>query len=398
MAEWLCRGLQILVRRFDSDPSLQILFNGFLISVLFVEKYKVDCLIIGGGIAGVAIGRSLAPLYKNIFLIEKNSQLGQETSSRNSEVIHAGIYYPPDTLKAKLCVEGKNLLYRYLEDKNLPYKQCGNFILSTSDSETEELYKISMNANDNGVEDLNFNNPIIKQYPFLNYHQSLFSPSSGIFDSSSFINALKIEFEQKGGIILLNNICLNIDINSKAFDIHVLDRNSNEEFLIETNVILNCAGLSATEIANSVYEEEKFKIRYIKGEYYSYTGKEKLEHLIYPLPKEDSLGIHATLDLGNGIKFGPSAYDINKADYSISSKEKKNFLEAIQSYWPSVNQDFLNPDYSGIRAKIVDEEDFIVDTKISDSGIFISILNYISPGLTCSLSLAKYVETCLRDI
>ena len=153
-------------------PASKNLFNSFLYTVPSVDKYNVDCLIIGAGIAGISIGRSLAPQYENIFLIEKNSQIGQETSSRNSEVIHAGIYYAPDSLKSELCVEGKNLLYSYLEERNLPYNQCGKFILSTSESETEELYKLSKNAIDCGVEDLSFNNPKIRKYPFLNYHQS----------------------------------------------------------------------------------------------------------------------------------------------------------------------------------------------------------------------------------
>ena len=363
-----------------------------------MEKYKIDCLIIGGGVSGLAIARNLVNSYEDIFLIEQNAQVGMETSSRNSEVIHAGIYYPHDSLKARLCIEGKNLLYEYLDKRSINYHRCGKFILSTSTSETIDLLKIKNNAEVCGVKDLELNNSLISQYSFLKFQDSLFSPSTGIFDSHSYMQSLKHDFEGRGGSILLGNRCLKVEINSKNFEALIRDINTKEEFILETKCIINCAGLEAAAIANSLYEEEKFKLKLMKGEYYSYSGKEKLKHLIYPLPKTNSLGVHATIDLGKGIKFGPSAYEVNKVDYSISDKEKSNFYKSVTTYWPSIEMDSLSPDYSGIRAIVDGPKDFIVDTNNFDESILISILGYVSPGLTSSLALADYVEENLKSV
>jgi L-2-hydroxyglutarate oxidase LhgO len=363
-----------------------------------MEKYKIDCLVIGGGVSGLAIARKLTNSYEDIFLVEQNNQVGMETSSHNSEVIHAGIYYPQNSLKAKLCVKGKNLLYEYLEERNINYQRCGKFILATSSSETEDLLKIKNNAEECGVKDLEFNNSSINQYSFLRFQDSLFSPSTGIFDSHGYMQSLKNDFEGNGGSILLGNKCLKIEANSESFEVLIMDIKSKEEFLVETKYIINCAGLEAASIANSLYEEEKFKLKLIKGEYYSYQGKEKLKHLIYPLPKANSLGVHATIDLGKGIKFGPSAYEVEEIDYSISDIEKANFYKSVKTYWPSIDIESLSPDYSGIRAIVDGPKDFILDVNNFDESVLISILGYVSPGLTASMALANHIEEKLQSV
>lgn len=363
-----------------------------------MEKFKIDCLVIGAGVSGLAISRNLAKTYKEIILIDQNLQFGQEASSRNSEVIHAGIYYPDDSLKSKLCLEGKYLLYKYLRERKIDYLNCGKFIVSTTDEESQALHGIKENAEKCGVDDLTFSNKDISNYRFLSVKECLFSPSTGIFDSHSFMSSLRNEFEDSGGLVLLGNRCLRIERTKKNFEIHILDMNTKEEFIITTNKVINCAGLNAAQIANSFYKEDKFKVKFVKGEYYSYFGKERLHHLIYPLPSNNSLGIHATIDLGKGIRFGPSSYPINNPDYSIDPTEKEKFYRSITSYWPSIDKEDLSPSYSGIRATIEDLEDFTIDTLFLDENILISVLGYVSPGLTSSLALAKYIESSLKAL
>ena len=358
-----------------------------------MDKYKVDCLVIGGGVAGLAIGSKVARHFQDIFLIEKNSLLSQETSSRNSEVIHAGIYYKKDSLKSKFCIEGKNLLYEYLEERKIPYKRCGKFIISTDDSETKKLEEIQKNAEDCGVEDLSFNDHSIEEYKFLKYKSSLFSPSSGIFDSHEFMQSLKNDFEKNGGNILLNNTCLKIEANKEYFVVLIQDSQNNQEYLVETKRLINAGGLEAVNLINNLLEEEKFKLKLIKGDYYSYSGKERLSHLIYPVPTENSLGIHATIDLGSGIRFGPSAYEVGEVEYSIPEDQKKQFYESVRRYWPDIDKNLLSSGYSGIRAKVEQkEDDFEINFKEFDENVIVNILGYISPGLTSSLALSNYVE------
>jgi len=363
-----------------------------------MERIQSDCLIIGGGVAGLAIAQSLVKQYKNVFLIEKNNSLGQEVSSRNSEVIHAGIYYKKNSLKAKFCVEGKHLLYDYLNKNRLPFKKCGKFIISVNDQETKKLHEIKNNALECGVEDLEFNNSELLEYPFIKFSEALYSPSSGIFDSQSFMMSLKNEFEQNGGLVLLRNISLKIEKSATGFEVIVEDKNTGEIFIIETNLLINSSGLNAARIANDYYGEEKFTNKFIKGEYYSYQGKEQLGHLIYPLPTENSLGLHATLDLGKGIRFGPSAYLTNDIHYSLDKNNKDLFLKKIQSYWPSIIKEDLLPAYSGIRPILEGQDDFLIDFSGNTGGLLVNVLGYASPGLTSSLALAKYIKSNISNI
>ena len=362
-----------------------------------MDKYKIDCLVIGGGISGLAVARNLSSHFQDIFLIEKNQHLGQETSSRNSEVIHAGIYYKKNSLKAKLCLEGKELLYEYLERQKIDYKRCGKFIISTTDEETTELEKIMNNSIDCEIYDLEFNNSQIKKYPFIYSKESLFSPSTGIFDSHSFMSSLRREFEHNDGKTLLGNECLKIEITPKGFEILIHDQNTKEKFILEVKFLINAAGLAAVDIANTIYEEKKFKNKFIKGEYFNYLGKEKLEHLIYPTPTKYSIGLHATIDLGKGIRFGPSAYETTTIDYNHSEKEKYKFYQSVRSYWPSIKEQDLSPGYTGIRPTLEGIDDFIVDINSFNEGVVVNILGYSSPGLTSSLALSKLVESRLSD-
>ena len=219
-----------------------------------------------------------------------------------------------------------------------------------------------------------------------------------MFDSHSFILSLERDFCDSGGIILKGNKFLRISRQKDHFSVLVNDLNNKIEFEIQTSLLINCLGLGAVALSNTLIEENRHTLKLLKGEYYSYSGKEKLSHLIYPVPKEYSLGTHATIDLGHGIKFGPSAYEVQEVDYSISNEQKPFFLESIRSYWPDIDANKLYPSYSGIRPLLENEEDFVIEATSLDKNILIDVLGYSSPGLTCSLATAQYIKDMLSLI
>ena len=362
-----------------------------------LEKFEVDCLVIGGGVSGIAIGRELSSKFNNIFLIERNHQIAQETSSRNSEVIHAGMYYEQGSLKSKLCLKGKELLYDYLKERKIEFNRCGKYILSATDQESETLNDIYENGLICGVEDLIYDNSIKSKYPFLEYKESIFSPSTGIFDSHSYIHSLSRDFQSQGGNIFLGNETININQSSKGFEVLVEDKNTDSQFVVIANVLVNSAGLNAVHIANLINERNVYQEEFVKGEYYIYQGKERLEHLIYPTPTENSLGLHATIDLGEGIRFGPSAYVVDEIDYSLSLDQKLLFLQGVQSYWPGIKEEDLTPGYSGIRPKLKGVRDFVVDSGTVNNNQYVNVLGYASPGLTSSLALAIEVSNRIES-
>ena len=215
-----------------------------------LEKFEVDCLVIGGGVSGIAIARELCAKYESVFLLERNNQLAQETSSRNSEVIHAGMYYEQGSLKSKLCIKGKELLYDYLKERQIEFNRCGKYILSSTDQESETLNSIYENGIACGVEDLFYDGSLSSKYPFLAYKEAIFSPSTGIFDSHSFIHSLSRDFQSSGGNIILSNETLSINETSKGFEVLVEDKKSKNQFMVISRVLINSAGLNAVHIAN----------------------------------------------------------------------------------------------------------------------------------------------------
>ncbi len=361
-----------------------------------LEKFEVDCLVIGGGVSGIAIARELSSKFDNIFLIERNLHIAQETSSRNSEVIHAGIYYDHGSLKSKLCLKGKELLYKYLEERKIEFNRCGKYILSSNDEESETLNSIYENGLTCGVDDLTYDNSLKSKYPFLSYKEALFSPSTGIFDSHSFIHSLSRDFQILGGNILLGNETLNVEQSSKGYEVLIQDKNTENQFVVITNVLVNSAGLNAVHIADLVNEGNTYQEEFVKGEYYIYQGKEKLENLIYPTPSKNSLGLHATIDLGEGIRFGPSAYVVDEIDYNLSLDQKSLFLKAVQSYWPSIQAEDLTPGYSGIRPNLKGIKDFVIDSGTVSDNQYVNVLGYASPGLTSSLALGIEVSNLIE--
>ena len=362
-----------------------------------MDKYEVDCLIIGGGVAGLAAAKFLSQEFDKTYLIERNNFLGMETSSRNSEVIHAGIYYKKNSLKSELCLKGKHMLYEYLTKKNIDFNNCGKYIVATNQEESDSLEAIRLNAVECGLEDLTYEPNLKKTYPFLNVKNSIFSPSSGIFDSHEYFKSLEKDFCDNKGTVLLGNECLEIEEANDCFEVKIKDLNNDLIYILQTKYLINAAGIFSAEIAKLIDKTRQLDIQYIKGEYYSYSGKEQINHLIYPVPGKLSLGLHATLDLGRGIKFGPSAVETKKLDYKVEEENKKDFLKSLQHYWPSIQAKNLFPDYSGIRAKVRGAEDFNIEKLDSKNKIAINIIGYISPGLTSSLAIGEKIANLVRS-
>lgn len=361
-----------------------------------MDKYEVDCLLIGGGVAGLASAKFLAKEFKKTFLIERNNYIGMETSSRNSEVIHAGIYYKKNSLKSELCLKGKEMLYQYLAEKNINFNNCGKYIVATNEEESSKLESIRLNAINCGVEDITYEPNLKKIYPFLNVKNSIFSPSSGIFDSHGYFKSLEKDFCDAGGTVLLGNECLEIDEKNDYFEVKIKDLNNDLVYILKTKCLINAAGIYSSKIACLIDKSRKIDIQYIKGEYYNYSGKDKINHLIYPVPGSLSLGLHATIDLGSGIKFGPSAVETNAINYKVEDENKMDFIKSLQKYWPSMKASQLSPNYSGIRAKERGAEDFGLEKIDKKNKIAINIIGYISPGLTSSLALGEKIMTLIK--
>tara|TARA_B100001142_G_scaffold220696_1_gene218878 strand:- start:82 stop:945 length:864 start_codon:yes stop_codon:yes gene_type:complete len=263
--------------------------------------------------------------------------------------------------------------------------------MATAALEEKKLIDIYNNGMECGVTDLVIDHDDINDYEFLNFRTSVFSPSTGVFDSHHFIQSLKSEFDDNDGLLLVGNELKSIDYVKDSFEVLINDLNNKTEFVIRTKRIVNSAGLNTYKIINELKGTDQYIPKYMKGEYYSYGGKQKLNHLIYPIPGEYSLGIHATIDLGHGIRFGPSSYEVTNLDYQVSFDHRESFFESIKGYWPDINIEELEPSYSGIRPLLNDIDDFLIDQINFDDSSMISILGYASPGLTSSLALAEKV-------
>lgn len=366
---------------------------------------KIDCVVIGGGVVGLAIGAELS--RRNNFtcvVLEVESSYGQGISSRNSEVIHAGIYYPKDSLKAKLCVRGKELLYDFCKITSVPHSPCGKIIVATSEREVGELEKLYKAAALNGVNDLQYvtQKQVQAIEPHIKASAGLFSPSTGIVDSYQYMTSLLGKFEENGGIFVPNSQVTQIIRVGSAYHITVGNVKDQAGYIIESRFLVNSAGLGAQSIAEKI---DGFplsaipKLHLCKGVYFKMSGKPPFKHLIYPVPPKrgDGLGIHATIDLQGGVKFGPDVEYIDSTDFSINMLKKKIFFEAIKRYFPLIEENRLYADYCGIRPKLQGPLDGFKDFVISDGAMhgfsgLVQLFGIESPGLTSSLAIAEKVN------
>lgn len=367
---------------------------------------KVDCIVIGAGVIGLAIAREIAKHGLETIILEREKSFGTITSSRNSEVIHAGIYYPTNSLKTQLCIKGNNLLYQYCKVNHIATKKCGKLIVATDTNQLPDLKKIYSQAISNGVKNLSIINAkdAYSLEPNLNCISAIYSESTGIIDSHNFMLSLLGEFERSGGHIVYQSPFLSANfIGDQKFDV-CIGGNSNTK--IRTRYLINCAGLNAPRIAELIDRMPKYKIPkayFAKGNYFSLTGKSPFRRLIYPIPQPGGLGIHLTIDMNDSAKFGPDVQwlDIESEDqinYQVDSDRSNKFYASIRQYWPDLKEGALVPNYSGVRPKIRLEgfADFIFQTKVDHSldGL-INLYGFESPGLTSSLAIAEYVKNLI---
>lgn len=356
---------------------------------------KVDTIIIGAGVVGLAIAAKLSH-NRSVLVIDKETHVGEHTSSRNSEVIHAGIYYSLDSLKQLLCIRGKALLYERCKQLNIPYKQLGKFIVATDESEAQQLDAIKQTAYNNTVTDLSFvsSQAISQQLSHLSIHSALFSPTTGIVDSHQLMLSLIAEIEANGGIVATQTAFMDVQKLTEGFVIamHCKD----EHYELCCSQLINSAGLSAPDILNKITgNNPQVDAYYCRGRYYRYQGKHPFQHLVYPIPNRHGLGVHATLDLAGQLKFGPDTEYIDNIDYRFDDSHKAQFIKAIAQYWPQLDPSRLTPDYTGIRPKLSrhQQSDFVIQFEATH-GIanFVNLMGIESPGLTASLAIAEYVE------
>ncbi len=359
---------------------------------------RVDCVIIGAGVVGLAVARALALAGREVIVLEAAGAIGTETSSRNSEVIHAGIYYPAGSAKAVLCMQGRALLSRYCEAHGVAHRRCGKLIVATEPEQIAALHKIQAQAAANGVHDLRLlaADEARAMEPQLRCVAALHSPSTGIIDSHGLMLACQGEAEDHGAMLALRSPVRGGEIQADGI---ALDVGGAEPMRILARTVVNSAGLMAQRVAGSLNGFPKDRIppcHYAKGSYYSLSGRSPFSRLIYPVPEAAGLGVHLTLDLAGQARFGPDVEWIAKIDYDVDLRRADGFYRAIRDYWPGIKDGQLAPGYAGIRPKLGGPKqpasDFLIQGSL-EHGVpgLINLFGVESPGLTASLALAEHV-------
>jgi L-2-hydroxyglutarate oxidase LhgO len=373
---------------------------------------QVDCVVIGAGVVGLAVAREMALQGRETILLEREGSFGTISSARNSEVIHAGIYYPKDSLKAKLCVAGNRLLYEYCRTHQVGTQPYGKLIVA-DESQMNDLQAILYKAQNNGV-------PGIKMIsgeeakilePKLRCSAAILSESTGIVDSHAFMLSLLGGFEDAGGMIAYHSPLMSAKpIGQSAEGGFELDIGGADGMKIKTKILINCAGMSAPAVAQKIeglHQEQIPKAYFAKGNYFSLSGKSPFTHLIYPIPEPGGLGVHLTLDMAGQAKFGPDVEWLEieneeQIDYTVNPKRGEGFYEAVRRYWPELKDNSLQPDYSGVRAKIVPPNtpagDFCFNAP-RDHGLqgLYNLYGFESPGLTSSIAIARHLEGLIKS-
>lgn len=359
---------------------------------------SVDCVVVGAGVVGLAVARALALAGREVILLEAAEAIGTETSSRNSEVIHAGIYYPAGSLMARFCVAGRRELYRYLAEKGVPHSNCGKLIVATNAAEDGKLEEIRRRAAMNGVDDMRILSAAdaIALEPNLRCTSALLSPSTGIIDSHGYMVALQGDAENAGAVAVFHSPMLGGRVASGGIEIDV---GGVEPMTLRCNLLINSAGLHAPALAGGIAGMPGDRVPtayYARGNYFTLSGKSPFTRLIYPVPVPGGLGVHLTIDLGGQARFGPDVEWIEAIDYRVDPRRADSFYEAVRTYWPDLKDGALQPGYSGIRPKIVPKgapgQDFMVQGP-QTHGIpgLINLFGIESPGLTASLAIAAHV-------
>ena len=360
---------------------------------------RIDCVVIGAGIVGLAVARALAQSGREVVVFEKNGGIGEEISARNSEVIHAGIHYAAGSLKARLCVAGKRQLYEYCEQKRIPHRRCGKLIVASAGAARDRIARIAHQAEANGVADFEWLDAaaLAQREPVVRGSAALWSPSTGIVDAHALMQALAGDIESAGGVIATGTEVLGISIAAGGIQLDVRAR--GDDAGVEATTVINAAGLGAGILAERTRGPGAHAapaVRLAKGSYFLYEGPCPFTALVYPLPVDGGLGIHATFDVAGHLRFGPDVEWVDRVDYSVDPRRRAAFAGAIRNYWPGLDEARLVPGYSGIRPKLSGPgeppADFRIDLAATgERRQLVHLLGIESPGLTSALALADVV-------
>jgi L-2-hydroxyglutarate oxidase LhgO len=357
---------------------------------------SVDAVVIGAGVVGLAVARALSSRGREVLILEAADSFGTETSSRNSEVIHAGIYYPHGSLKARMCVCGRTLLYDFCEQYGIPHRRCGKLIVATSEAQVSQLEKIQKIAQANGVRlEYLSRSEALELEPQLACEAALHSPTTGIIDSHAYMLALLGQAESRGATLVTNTTVTRLELDRGCVLIGI----NNEQAQLRANMVVNSAGLHAPQVARLI---EGFPAQHIptpyfaKGSYFTLAGRSPFERLVYPVPEPGGLGVHLTLDLAGRARFGPDVQWVETCEYQVEPQRAEHFYAAIRAYWPALGDGALQPAYAGIRPKINGPQDAAADFRVDGPqthGIpgVVNLFGIESPGLTASLALASHV-------
>lgn len=357
---------------------------------------SVDCVVIGAGVIGLAVARELAGAGRDVIIVDEADAIGTQTSSRNSEVIHAGIYYPTGSSKAQLCVRGRRMLYDYCADRDIDHRRLGKLIVATDADQVSKLTAIAAQAAANGVDDLRriARAELAELEPDLVAVEALLSPSTGIIDSHGLMAALHRDATDSGAVTVFRTAVTSGRVVDDQVEIDL------DGTAVRCATVINCAGLGAWGVAGAItgFPADSIpKQALAKGNYYSlFQGRAPFSHLVYPIPADGGLGVHLTLDLAGQARFGPDVEWIDAIDYRVDAGRADAFYAEIRRYWPALADNALSPAYSGIRPKLAgrgeSNADFVIQGP-ADHGVggLINLFGFESPGLTSCLAIATVV-------
>ncbi len=372
-----------------------------------MDKAHVETVVVGAGAIGLSCARALARTGREVIVLEQAEAIGTKTSARNSEVIHAGIYYPTGSLKARLCVRGKHMIYDYCAERGVPYERCGKLIVATTQMEMEAFETLAAQAEANGVGDLIRLSAegVRKLEPEVSCTSALLSPSSGLIDTHGLMLSMQGELEDHGGMIAFNTPALSAEVTDRGFAVFTGGQTTMH---LHCRELINAGGHGAIPLAHRIkglLRKTVPKAYQAKGVYFRLAGNRPFRHLIYPAPDQASLGIHATIDLNGQTRFGPDVEWLpntpcDQFDFQVDPARAERFYAAIRKYWPGLKDGALIPDYSGIRPKICGPDEAAADFRIDGPEVhaiegLVNLYGIESPGLSSSLAIAEEVKTIM---